>query len=200
MKRMKNKQAELIKNITDQQLLKSFYFTQLLVFEIAIILAFFLFNHFFDLFLLFNFSDIRIITYGVTAGILVVAIDLFMMKLLPSHYFDDGGINVRLFQNRGVVQIIFMTLLVAFCEELLFRGVLQTQFGLLVASLIFALIHYRYLFNPFLLISITFLSFFIGLVFEWTQQNLAVTFIMHFIIDVLLGLFIYFFCSSKKSD
>ncbi|MEH7255142.1 CPBP family intramembrane glutamic endopeptidase, partial [Neobacillus niacini] len=70
-----------------------------------------------------------------------------------------------------------------------FRGVIQTKVGLILASLIFAIIHYRYLFNWFLFSNIVILSFLIGFIYDWTN-NLAVTMIMHFTIDFLLGLYI----------
>src|SRR5699024_11474282 len=58
--------------------------------------------------------------------------------------------------------------------ELLFRGVLQTTFGYIPASVIFALVHVRYLSKPVLLISVLLISFFIGYLFEVTG-NLYVT-------------------------
>jgi hypothetical protein len=189
---VKNRQKQIIDQLSDQELLLNFYISQALIFFIAIVLSFFLFPDILDVFQLFDFSNMNsILIIGGGAGMIVVFIDFLLMKFLPSTYFDDGGINERLFTNRGVVPIIFMTLLVAFCEELLFRGVLQTKFGLVTASVIFALVHFRYLFNKFLFFDVILLSFFIGFIYEWTG-NLAVSFFMHFVIDCLLGLFIYF--------
>ncbi len=109
------------------------------------------------------------------------------IKFLPDHYYDDGGINERIFQNRSVFHIVIISALVAFCEEVLFRGVIQTHFGLVVSSIIFALIHFRYLFNWFLFLNVVLLSFFIGYIYMITD-NLSVTIFMHFLIDCLLGL------------
>lgn len=196
---MKNRQKELINQLSDKELLINFYISQILIFLIAIIIGLFLFEDIWDLFHLFNFNDfLSVLVIGGGSGLLVVIIDLIFMKVLPPSYYDDGGINKRLFTNRGFWQIIFMTLIVAFCEELLFRGVLQTHFGLLTASSIFAIIHIRYLSNLFLFFSIFILSYFIGFIYHWTE-NLAVPFFMHFIIDSLLGLFIYFRNLQKKS-
>lgn len=195
---MKNRQKEIIDQLSDRDLMINFYLSQFMIFCIGLLLAFVLFPSILDVFRLFNFTKItEIFVIGGGAGILVVSADLIMMKFLPSSYFDDGGINERIFKNRGVLKIIFITLIVAFCEEFLFRGVLQTKFGLLIASIIFVLVHYRYLFNKFLLSEIILLSLFIGVIYEWTE-NLAVTFFMHFIIDCLLGLYL-FFTNSKKS-
>lgn len=197
---IRNRQKELIKHISDQELLLNFYLSQLLILILALILGYIFFDSIADPFYLFNFQDIyTIITVGGGAGLIIVIIDVIMMKFLPESFFDDGGINERLFTNRGYLHIVFMCLIVAFCEELLFRGVLQTTFGLLAASIIFAVIHIRYLFNKFLFFSIVLLSFLIGFIFEWTE-NLAVTFFMHYIIDCLLGIYIRIRNNNKKKS
>ncbi|MFB3166102.1 type II CAAX endopeptidase family protein [Neobacillus sp. 179-C4.2 HS] len=185
---MKNKYNELIKGLTDKELLSHLYLTQLLLLGITFILGILLFDHFSYLRSI-DFSDVRILLIGVSAGAVVVIVDIILMKLLPKSFFDDGGLNERIFKNRSVLHIAWIAALVAFSEELLFRGVIQTKVGLILASLIFAIIHFRYLFNWFLFSNIVILSFFIGSVYEWSN-NLALTMIIHFTIDFLLGLYI----------
>ncbi|MFS8630602.1 MAG: CPBP family intramembrane metalloprotease, partial [Bacillales bacterium] len=147
----------------------------------------FLFDSFAEFRNIFDWTDKRIFTVGVAAGIGVFLLDLLLMKLFPLSYFDDGGVNKRIFQNRTVWQIFLISLSVAVSEEILFRGVIQTKFGLIIASVIFALVHYRYLFNPFLFINVILLSFFIGFIYLLTG-NLLVTIMMHFVIDFFLGI------------
>ncbi|MDQ0976119.1 membrane protease YdiL (CAAX protease family) [Neobacillus niacini] len=185
---MKNKYNELIKGLTDKELLSHLYLTQIVLLGITFILGILLFDHFSYLRSI-DFSDVRILLIGVSAGAAVVIVDIILMKLLPKSFYDDGGLNERIFKNRSVLHIAWIAALVAFSEELLFRGVIQTKVGLILASLIFAIIHYRYLFNWFLFSNIVILSFFIGSVYEWSN-NLALTMIMHFTIDFLLGLYI----------
>ena len=187
---MKNKYTELIKGLTDKELMFHLYMTQLILLALSFILGIFLFDH---LSFLQNikFFDSKILLIGVPAGIIIVLVDMILMRMLPPSYYDDGGLNERIFKNKSIVHIAFIAAFVAVSEELLFRGIIQTKTGLIFASIIFAIIHYRYLFNWFLFSNIVLLSFFIGLVYEWTN-NLAVTIIMHFIIDFLLGLFIKF--------
>ncbi|NYE04845.1 hypothetical protein F4694_001594 [Bacillus niacini] len=185
---MKNKYNELIKGLTDKELLSHLYLTQILLLGITFILGILLFDHFSYLRSI-DFSDVRILLIGVSAGAAVVIVDIILMKLLPKSFYDDGGLNERIFKNRSVLHIAWIAALVAFSEELLFRGVIQTKVGLILASLIFAIIHFRYLFNWFLFSNIVILSFFIGSVYEWSN-NLALTMIMHFTIDFLLGLYI----------
>ncbi|NMD70284.1 CPBP family intramembrane metalloprotease [Bacillus sp. DNRA2] len=186
---MKNRYTDLIKELSDRELLFHLFITQVILMVVAVILGFILFDNITDFFQLFNWSDLHVILVGGIAGLTVVLIDTILTKVIPEHMYFDGGLNERIFQNRSVIQIAIIAAVVSFSEEILFRGVIQTHFGLFLSSLIFAAIHYRYLFNWFLLLNIIILSFFIGFIFEATN-NLVVTIFMHFLIDFLLGLMI----------
>ncbi|MGM0834898.1 MAG: CPBP family intramembrane glutamic endopeptidase [Bacillota bacterium] len=184
---MKNKQAEMIKQMSDKELLYHLYVSQLLFFLVAVVLAFFLFEGWNEFLFLLEWNIQEIFIIGSFVGIAVVLIDLILMKYVPRHLMDDGGINEKMFQKRSVIHIVGLALLIASVEELLFRGVIQTHFGILTASIIFAIMHIRYLHKWLLLISVILLSFLLGFLYEWTE-NLLVTIWAHFIIDVLLAL------------
>ncbi|HET7578588.1 MAG TPA: CPBP family intramembrane glutamic endopeptidase [Bacillales bacterium] len=100
--------------------------------------------------------------------------------------YDDGGINERLFSILSVPHVFFATAVIAIVEEGLFRGVLQAHFGLIIASLIFAVLHIRYLQKIVLFIVTVALSFLLGLLF-WYTQNLLVCMFVHFVIDFVQG-------------
>ncbi|WP_338749742.1 type II CAAX endopeptidase family protein [Bacillus sp. FJAT-52991] len=195
----KNKQSELIKQITDEELLKSLYMTQIALLLLSVIVGIFLFPDFSTFYNLFQWSLFEIVIIGAGAGIAVVVLDLCLMKWLPDQYYDDGGINERLFAQRSIGQIFLIAALVAISEEIFFRGMLQTSLGLVVTSLIFALIHIRYLSQWYLTLNVVLLSFAIGWLFEWTN-NLAATIMMHFVIDFLLGLAIRRQAREKASS
>ena len=184
---MKNKQAELIKDLPDRILVMNVWLTQALVFGMAAVLGFFLLDGLSEFIALFNFMDRKIVTWGIGIGIAVVSADMLLARLVPKSWQDDGGINERIFRNLSITKIALLSLCVAVSEELLFRGVIQSQTNLWVASLLFAAIHYRYLHKPFLLVNVTSVSFLIGWVFEYTGHNLAVTIAIHFLIDFILG-------------
>lgn len=188
---MKKSYEQLIKEISDRDLMLSFIFTQLLLIGISLVLGVLLFDHFSSFIALFDWKDERIWTYGVGAGVLVVVIDCILMKIVPPSYYDDGGLNEKFFSRKPVWQIIIVSACVAIVEEILFRGIIQTHFGFVIASLIFIFVHYRYLFHWFLFLNVTFLSFFIGFMYMITG-NLLVTIVMHFLIDCLEGLFLKF--------
>ena len=195
-----NKQKEIIKQISDRELMANFYLSQGILLILSLSLTPFFFSSFWEVFSLFHFERVkRVLIIGGGAGLLVVLLDLVLIKLLPASFFDDGGINERLFTNRGFWKIVWISLLVAFCEELLFRGVIQTNFGIVIASLIFAMIHVRYLNNKFLFVYVVLLSFLIGYIYKITA-NLAATFMMHFVIDCFLGLYIYIKNGRTNTD
>ncbi|MBV7507170.1 CPBP family intramembrane metalloprotease [Bacillus sp. sid0103] len=195
---MKKKYFELINGLTDKDLLFHLYMTQVILCFISLLLGFIFFDHF-SYFENIILDDPHIFSIGILAGLTVVILDISLMKWLPSSYYDDGGLNERIFKNRNIFHILIIALFVAFSEELLFRGIIQTKVGLVFASIIFAIIHYRYLFNWFLFTNIVVLSFFIGLIYEWTN-NLAVTIVMHFVIDFLLGVYIKFKSPTRVDD
>ena len=188
---MKNRYKETINGLTDKELLFHLFATQILLLTISSILGIILFDSINDFKKIFIWNDINIFTIGLVAALAVVAVDFLVMKYLPPSYYDDGGLNERVFKNKTVFQIAFIAAVVAISEEILFRGIIQTSTGLIVSSLIFAVIHYRYLFNWFLFLNIILLSFLIGYIYMLTS-NLLVTIVMHFFIDFLLGLIIKF--------
>jgi uncharacterized protein len=183
---MKNKYKELIRELSDKELLFQLYLTQLIIIALALVVGMIIYKDIQFIGDFFRWSDQSILTIGVPVGLIVVIIDLSFMKILPNSFYDDGGLNERIFKNRNIFHIAFIAFIVAFSEELLFRGIIQTQLGLVAASLIFAVIHFRYLFNWFLFSNIVILSFLIGYIFDLTE-NLSVTIVIHFIIDFSLG-------------
>lgn len=186
---MKKRYEDIIKELTDRELLFHLYLTQALILAITFILSIILFNSFKEFQALFVLNDWNILVIGAAAGLAVVLIDMILMKVLPDELYDDGGLNKKIFQNRHYLHIAFIAAVVAISEEILFRDVIQTHFGLAVSSLIFALVHYRYFFSWFLFVNIITLSFLIGYIYHITN-NLLVTIVMHFLIDFLLGILI----------
>jgi membrane protease YdiL (CAAX protease family) len=179
-------QAELIKHLSDRELLFHLYLTQLVLLVISAVLGLFLFQSLENFKQVWQPNLIQIFTYGGVAGLTVIFIDLWLMKLLPNHYFDDGGINERVFQNRSYIHIFILSWVIAITEEWLFRGVIQTHYGILIASILFALLHVRYLKKWVLFTIVISLSFLLGWLYEITQ-NLFVTIFAHFLIDFIFG-------------
>lgn len=186
---MAKRQAELINQMEDKEVLFHLYLTQLMIIILSSIIGFFLFEDLESFFNLWEWNMKEILLFGGGSAIIVISIDSVLMKVLPKHMYDDGGINEKVFKNRPVWHTLIICLLVALSEELFFRGVLQTHFGYLIASIVFAILHFRYLFKWALLLVVISLSFYIGWIYIITG-NLLVTIFMHFLIDFVFALMI----------
>ncbi|WP_018934502.1 CPBP family intramembrane glutamic endopeptidase [Gracilibacillus lacisalsi] len=186
---MQRSQAELIRLLSSKQLKQQIWLSQLLLGLIAVVLASFLFNDWQDIVALvyWNFSDW--IIFGVFSALMIISLDFLLMKIFQKNWWDDGGINQKIFQEGSYIGIILLCFFIASVEEFLFRGVIQTNFGILIASILFAVVHIRYLSKVVLFIAIIVLSFWIGLVYYWTS-NLSVVITLHFLVDVILALLI----------
>ncbi|MFV8828425.1 lysostaphin resistance A-like protein [Alkalihalobacterium sp. APHAB7] len=184
-----NRQAKIIQEMSDREILLNLYITQTIMLVLAIVLGFFWIDDMSTFFEMFKWDPIQILFIGGGIAITVIIIDLLFDLYLPKEWTDDGGINERVFAKRNVFHIFLIALIVSVSEEILFRGILQTQIGLILASLLFALIHFRYLSKPLLFTMAVVLSFVLGLLFELTN-NLLVPIFTHFLIDFVLGLYI----------
>jgi membrane protease YdiL (CAAX protease family) len=189
------KQAEIIKHMSDKELLINLYVTQLIMLTIALFTSWLLTN---NVVAFLNIIELRNdhVVIGLAFGIIVVTFELFLFRTLPYSWFDDGGINNRVFSRRHPLHIVVLSAVVAISEEVLFRGVIQSYAGLWVASLLFTLIHFRYLANRFLVIFTVLVSVSLGVLFELTD-NLLTVIVAHFIIDCLLGLYIRYFHNKR---
>lgn len=182
-------QSELIKQMSGEDVRKSVALSQLLFMIIALGLSVFMFSDLSRWFDLFDVNMKQIIVYGLMPAIILVCIEIVLSKVVSKEALDDGGINEKVFKNASVPVIFFLALLISISEELLFRGVIQTTFGFIFASILFALIHVRYLKKPILFVFIILTSFLLGYLYEITN-NLLVVMMFHFTVDFLLGLFI----------
>ncbi|WP_181348189.1 CPBP family intramembrane glutamic endopeptidase [Thalassobacillus sp. CUG 92003] len=181
------RQDEIIQQMTDQEVTFHLVVTQCILLVLAVFGSVILFQEWLNQWLqLFSFNVRELLVFGVVPGLIVVIFDLILIKVIPEKHYDDGGINYKVFRNRSFSGIFSLVLLVAVSEEVLFRGVIQNSYGYLAASILFALVHFRYLKKIVLLVSVLFISFFIGYMFELTH-NLLATIVAHFIIDFLLA-------------
>lgn len=181
------KQQELLNHMTDRQILLNLIFTQCLLLVLSVLFLFIFYPSIAVVYEWFNWNLRQILLLGGGLAVVVLGLDFILMKILPDHMFDDGGINEKLFQKRTITEIFFLTAFIAIAEELFFRGVLQSTFGLLLASVVFTLLHIRYLSKWPLFLLVTIVSFCLGIVYEWTG-NLWVTIFSHFLIDFIFGL------------
>lgn len=128
---------------------------------------------------------------GIAAGLAVVGLDRFLYRRVSKDRLDDGGLNRRLFQNLSFAEIAGIAAGVAVAEELLFRGAIQHWLGVIGTSLLFTLIHFRYL-KQWILVTVLFgVGSLLGGLTESTG-SLVPAVVAHFTVDFVLGLWIRF--------
>jgi len=189
MKKFNFKQMFKIKQLNaeemdDRFLIVNLYLTQLIVLVIGIIVMLFQKPSLSNMFSLKQGYAIALWGAGFAAAVLLV--DIVISRWVPPEVTDDGGINDKLFKNRPLWHIAVMSFVVAFCEELLFRGAIQAAWGPYWTSILFAAIHIRYL-QHWLMTGLVFgISYGLGWIYIRTG-TLWVPIAAHFIIDFIMG-------------
>ncbi|NEW06118.1 CPBP family intramembrane metalloprotease [Paenibacillus sp. SYP-B3998] len=187
-----------LNDLNDRTLLLNLYITQLLTFIIGIVIVFFQSNH--KILSMFHFEGgWAILIWGCLFAVVVLGVDVLISRWVPKEVSDDGGINEMIFGNRAVWHIALISLIVAICEELLFRGALQYWWGPYWTSIVFAAIHVRYL-QHWLMTGMVFgISYGLGWIYQYTG-SLWTPIIAHFIIDFVMGCILRFSKEEEKSS
>lgn len=175
--------------LSEKMLLVNLYLTQGLTLIIGLIILLFQKRNPFTLLQIpeqFHFLGWAL---GLTGVMFLV--DLIISRLVPEDAMDDGGINELLFKARPIWHIAVISLVVAICEELLFRGAIQHGLGPYWTSILFAVIHIRYL-RHWIPTGWVFASSY-GLGYIYLQSGtLWAPIVCHFLIDFISGLVIRF--------
>lgn len=138
--------------------------TQLIVLSLAVIGSALLYE-WPELFARFRFPDWSFMLWAVVLAVLAASWGALMDRWLPERWLDDGAINQRIFQGLSPLSTFLLCLLIGVAEEWLFRGVVQPLLGNGWTSLLFTLIHFRYLRKPILLLTVYATSYLLGLLF-----------------------------------
>lgn len=179
-----------VEQLSNRVLVLNLYLTQFIVLGIGCVLLWWqdrLTVHLWDV------TSWTVILSGAGVGLLIVSADLLLFRRFPHHMTDKSGINEKLFRHQPVWHIFVMTLLIAFCEELLFRGAIQPYLGVVGTSLLFTLIHFRYLKQWVMVASVFLVSLVLGSLVLVTHSIAAST-VAHFTVDFTLGVLIRYDC------
>ncbi len=183
-----------IQELSERTLLINLYFTQGLILLIAVILIWWLDITMDILFTAHDGAGVTIITYGILFAALVLLSDYILARWIPKHISDDGGMNKKIFANRPLWHLITICLVVSICEELLFRGTIQNGIGVYWTSIVFTVIHVRYLQHWLMTLLVFGISYGLGWIYIQTG-TLLTPIIAHFMIDFVLG---YYLRGGKK--
>lgn len=184
MRKIVKQKRVSIDDISPRTLIINLYVTQAIIFTVAWALLWWQ-NGFNEE--LWHFKSASVWLWGIGMGLLVVVLDLVLSYLFPQLMVDHSGVNVKLFRNRPIWHIFLMTAVIAFCEELLFRGALQPLIGIFWTSVIFTIIHFRYLSQWLMIVVVFFISIGLGTLLQMTG-SLITPIVAHFVIDFTLGI------------
>lgn len=175
--------------LTERLLLVNLYFTQGLTLVIGVIWVLLQKRNLLEVLALPE--QIHFVWWGLGLAGVMLVMDLVLSYVIPQESMDDGGINEMLFKHRPVWHIICIAAIVAICEELLFRGAIQHAIGPYWTSIVFAVIHIRYL-RHWIPTGWVFVSSY-GLGYIYIQSGtLWAPILCHFVIDLVSGLAIRF--------
>ncbi|MFC6649944.1 MULTISPECIES: CPBP family intramembrane glutamic endopeptidase [Paenibacillus] len=137
-----------------------------------------------------NFPDsVHFVYWGLGLAVIMLVVDFLLTHIVPEDSMDDGGINELLFGKRPLWHIVVISAVVAVCEELLFRGAIQHSLGPYWTSILFAVIHVRYL-RHWIPTGWVFLSSYgLGLIYIHSG-SLWAPILCHFLIDLFSGMVI----------
>lgn len=177
------------RQLNDRLLLINLYITQGLTLFIGLVILLFQKRNPISL---FHFpKSVEFLYWGVGLAVVMFVIDLLLSKFIAEDSLDDGGINVMLFRKRPIWHIFVISAVVAICEELLFRGAIQHGIGPYWTSILFAVIHIRYLKHWIPTGWVFASSYGLGYIYI-LSGSLWAPIICHFLIDFISGLVIKF--------
>ncbi|WCN36758.1 CPBP family intramembrane glutamic endopeptidase [Aneurinibacillus uraniidurans] len=130
-----------------------------------------------------------VVLYGTLAALFVIVVEVGLTLALSREMFDDGGVNELLFRDLSSIQIICLCFVVAVSEELLFRAVIQPEFGIWWTSILFTVVHVRYWKKWVMVAVVCGISLLFGALVVRTG-SVWTTIWAHFLIDATLGYFI----------
>ncbi|CFJ49846.1 CAAX amino terminal protease self-immunity [Mycobacterium tuberculosis] len=94
---------------------------------------------------------------------------------------------------------VLVCFVVGFSEEWLFRGVIQPFAGNLWTSVIFTMVHIRYLRKPLLIASVFATSWLLGELFD-AEGTLWLPIAAHIIIDMTLAFYLQYMLRCGKGE
>lgn len=102
----------------------------------------------------------------------------------------------NIFSQSRLIDLILISLSAGIAEELLFRGVLQVQFGIVASSILFGLVHFI---SPLYMIIAAAMGFYLGSVFS-LYDNLMIPALIHFLYDLGALVYLRFFVSTDDMN
>ncbi len=148
-----------------------------------------------------TYNPFRDVLIGSAGALLLFALFLFTIsekaKKIPLLGSLRKIITVdikALFSRLRLFDLVMVSLIAGFAEEILFRGIIQIRFGIVTASILFGLVHFV---SPAYLIVTSVMGLYIGGIF-YLSGSLLVPIQLHFIYD--LGALVYLRYFVQEGD
>ena len=134
----------------------------------------------------------RDVAVGSLAAVLPAALFILSLSRQARRILWIGSLQKTLLSLQGifsqarVLDLVAISLIAGIAEEVLFRGVIQTQLGILPASILFGLAH---LITPTYAVIATIMGIYIGTLYQ-VFDSLLIPIQLHFIYDLFALLYL----------
>ena len=134
----------------------------------------------------------RDVAVGSLAAVLPAALFILSLSRQARRILWIGSLQKTLLSLQGifsqarVLDLVAISLIAGIAEEVLFRGVIQTQLGILPASILFGLAH---LITPTYAVIATIMGIYIGILYQ-VFDSLLIPIQLHFIYDLFALLYL----------
>ncbi|KUO62771.1 MAG: hypothetical protein APF84_03755 [Gracilibacter sp. BRH_c7a] len=135
----------------------------------------------------FGFNTEALVVIIIGSGLLVL-LQIIFHKLFPNEKLFDE-LNVIIMEKFGLKELFIIFLSGSIAEEFLFRGIIQSELGIWIASIFFVIIHFRYYKKLVILLEVFLMSIILGFTYAITSL-LWVAIICHFIVNYSTALLI----------
>lgn len=108
------------------------------------------------------------IVFFIGSSVLILLQLLFHKFLTHEKLFDE--INIILLERFSLSELFLIFLGGSIAEEFLFRGIIQSELGILAASIIFTATHIRYYKKFYILVEVFLMGVLLGLIYTLTSE------------------------------
>lgn len=140
------------------------------------------------------YIDIEGIFTSILVGTLIFLLGFYISKVFLFAEKIIQALSINIFKQVNIIEIFYISLLSAFCEEMFFRGLMQDFLGIYIASIFFGILH-----TPeinikglFYAIYISGVGYILGILYL-QQGSILAPMIAHLVINFLGGVALMFY-------
>uniref|UniRef100_A0A7C5KC61 CPBP family intramembrane metalloprotease n=1 Tax=Thermodesulfobium narugense TaxID=184064 RepID=A0A7C5KC61_9BACT len=144
--------------------------------------------------------DLTGICTSILIGVLVFLLGFYISKIFLFAEKINQALYINIFKDVNIIEMFYISVLSAFCEEMFFRGLMQAFLGIYLASIFFGILHtpeinIKGLFYAAYICGI---GFVLGMLYI-QQGTILAPIIAHFLINFLGGISLMFYNKFPES-